>query len=377
MKDPPSQRLLSALAREARRAKAPDLDWNRVEQRLFAEIDRGDKAEIAVAKPSARRVSAWWLLPAAAAFAFLGLHKPAQPPTVSPPVMAARTSLDGDGLGTSLLEAKDQPLIVEHPGRASWTLSAHSQARVLGHADVIRVQLLAGALEARVVPTREPERFVVEVADTRVAVHGTVFRVTRDGERNVVDVEEGIVAVGPLARGTAAPTLLRAPTHGEFTLAGAPIEKAAQGDAEVTTPAGVAVSHHGKRLPTAEGSSPQDAPASPDASVTQSAAPAEASANPHIAQTLTIGEVESGVSSVVATVNACFRESTAGSRDLRVVAHSTISLDVLPNGGVANVDFTPPLAPAVLLCSKPKLLELRFPASVEGAKIVRHLELTR
>ena len=104
--------------------------------------------------------------------------------------------LNGDqlALGTRLT-AGNQPLVVEHLGRARWTLEPHATALVTDAGEFLTVKLESGALSAAVVPNPKPETFAVEVEGTRVAVHGTAFRVERVAERVQVEVSEGTVAV--------------------------------------------------------------------------------------------------------------------------------------------------------------------------------------
>ena len=79
-----------------------------------------------------------------------------------------------------------------------------------------------GAVEAQVVPVAAGEAFAVDVEGSRVAVHGTHLRVARDGERVVVDLNEGVVSIGEAPRtGSVLGTLVNAPAHVEFTAADA------------------------------------------------------------------------------------------------------------------------------------------------------------
>ena len=49
-------------------------------------------------------------------------------------------------------------------------------------------------------------------------MHGTVFRVSIEGDRVIVQVREGTVAVGP--RGSVPAFFLKAPAHGDFAADG-------------------------------------------------------------------------------------------------------------------------------------------------------------
>ena len=100
--------------------------------------------------------------------------------------------MNGDqlALGTRLT-AGDRALVVEHHGRASWTLEPHATARVSDAGEFLTITLESGALSATVVPNPKPETFAVEVGGTRVAVHGTAFRVERTGEQRAGGGQRG------------------------------------------------------------------------------------------------------------------------------------------------------------------------------------------
>ncbi|HWA75792.1 MAG TPA: FecR domain-containing protein [Polyangiaceae bacterium] len=357
--DDGSERALSVVVDEARRQPAPELDWDTLETKL----------EHAIRQPSgavnARRHSrfALALLPAAAVAAglaaiFLPKAEPVAPPVAAlAPLEAVK---NGDSLTTEeLIIAEDKPVEVKHAGRARWTLEPNGRALVLARGDVLRVRLIAGALRADVVPSPQPERFVVEAAGTRVAVHGTVFRVQLQGERTLVDVEQGVVSVGPRERPTQVTAMLRAPAHGEFTLEGGTVST-------VGAPRVASQRLRVVRPVQAPGVASAE-PATPDA-----AAP-EASA----IHSLTIGEVEAGVATAVDAINGCFKQHTEGSHNVHVSAETELTLDVSEAGVVTDVSFTPPLSPLVQSCAKREALSVHFAPSSEGARITRTLELNR
>ncbi|MEI9949618.1 MAG: FecR domain-containing protein [Pseudomonadota bacterium] len=69
-------------------------------------------------------------------------------------------------------------------------------------------------------PNPKPETFAVEVGGTRVAVHGTAFRVERVAERVQVEVSEGTVAVEASGTHSSPAFLLRRNSRGTFALDG-------------------------------------------------------------------------------------------------------------------------------------------------------------
>jgi hypothetical protein len=358
--DDGSERALSVVVNEARRQPSPELDWDALEAKLERAIQRPE-APVTVRSHSRFALA---LLPAAAIAAamaaiFVPKTQPVPPPALGlAPVERVK---NGDSLSAEeLIAADDKPVEVKHAGRASWTLEPNGRALVLDHGDVLRVRLIAGAMRAEVVPSSKPERFVVEAAGTRVAVHGTVFRVQVRGERALVDVEQGVVSVGPRERPAQVTALLRAPAHGEFTLEGGTVSAAHAGRV-ASQRLRVARPVHAIIAPSAE-------PAAPEAS----SAP-EASPN----HSLTIGEAEAGVATAVEAINDCFKQHTEGSHSVQVSAQTELTLDVSDAGVVTDVSFDPPLSPVVQSCAKREALTVRFAPSTEGARITRTLELTR
>lgn len=357
-----AERALAVALDEARRVPSPELDWDSLESKL----DRARSAPAPVASVSRPSRLVLSLLPAAAALGLVGIFALRSPPSVpaeAPAKVASsapETTRDGDALSPEDVVASDaEAVAVVHAGRARWTLEPHGRALVLSHGDVVRVRLIAGALKADVTPSPEPERFVVEAAGTRVAVHGTLFRVQLQGEQTLVDVEQGVVSVGPREQPSVSTALLRGPTRGAFTLEGAALSPG--------TPAHTAslrlVVSHPNRVPSGAASSESDAP---------DAAPAASARHP-----LTIGEAEAGVAVVVTAVSRCFKEHTEDSHNVRVSARTELTLDVTAEGAVSEVSFSPPLSPVVQACGQREALLVPFAPSLEGARLTRVLELGR
>lgn len=369
----PNEPALDAVLEEARRVPAPELDWDRIQQRMWQAIDREPAP---VKRTFALR--ALWTVPALAVAAGAVLWFGQSTVDSSSPVATVSqeaSAIDGDALERDeLLQAGPSGLRVTHSGRAEWTLEPNATASVLEHGNVVRVRLVSGSLRARVVPTPEKERFVVEAAGTRVAVHGTVFRVAMEEARNLVDVEEGVVAVAPLDQKRAESVLLRAPAHAEFALSGVPLESKHALDEKRAARLAPALK---KPRTTARALSSGEVSASEANEVQSDEAPTAPSASSAAHQRLTIGEVEEGVAPVVAAITRCFRAGSEASRNLRVTAQSAVTLKVAPDGTLEKLTFNPPLSPSVQSCSERETAEVRFAASIEGASVTRVLELTR
>lgn len=374
----PNEEALERLVVDLRAEPAPELDWDRVEARLMREpksVARSATSELA----SRLRWPAALLVAAAAVFT-VTRHRRAPVVAVAAKAAAQLASgpLNGDqlALGTRLT-AGNQNLVVEHQGRARWTLEPHATAFVSNSGEYLTVQLESGALSAAVVPNPKPETFAVEAGGTRVAVHGTAFRVERSGDRVLVQVSEGTVAVEPTQTHSDPSFLLRRDSRGSFALDGR--TGSVEGNASVVV-GGAAPQSHRQIALSQRASHP--AKALPAPAPTSGAAPAAAAPTvaTQAAQSVplqpSISDIESGVSSAIDLLNGCFRDQTH-SAGIRVSASTGMTLSVAGDGTVQSVTFSPPLAPAVEDCAVLGLQNLTFAHSVEGVTFTRLLELTR
>jgi hypothetical protein len=316
-------------------------------------------------------------LVAAAAVATIVMARRPAPVPAKQTAKLNNTPLNGDqlALGTRLT-AGNQPLVVEHRGRAQWTLEPHATALVTDAGEFLTVKLESGALSAAVVPNPKPETFAVEVEGTRVAVHGTAFRVERAGERVQVEVSEGTVAVEASGTHSAPAFLLRRNSRGSFALDGH--TGSVEGNASAVVADGGGPQSHRTLAKVAliapatrtHQSSPAVQPAKP-----------EVSAEPVVqAQSLpvqpSISDIESGVSSALELMNRCFHDETRTTGN-RISASTALTLSVTGDGSIQSVTFAPPLAPAVEDCAVSGLRPLTFTRSVEGVTFTRLLELSR
>jgi len=376
---PPEEQALDRLILELRKQAAPDVDWDRVEARLMREP-----------QPQARSATLSFLnrlrWPAAGLVAVAALASlvVARKPAPTPEKRVAKLSLaplNGDQIAVGArITAGNQPLLVEHHGRARWTLEPHATALVSDAGEFLTVKLESGALSAAVVPNPKPETFAVEVGGTRVAVHGTAFRVERVGERVQVEVSEGTVAVEASGTHSSPAFLLRRDSRGNFALDGR--TGSVEGNASEVVAESAGQSHRtlGKvaSAPRAHQSAPAVQPAMPELSAEPVAllpAPAPAPA-PAAPLQPSISDIEAGVSSALELMNRCFHDQTR-STGIRVSATTGLTLSVAPDGTTQSVTFAPPLAPAVEECAVNGLRALTFARSAEGVTFTRLLELER
>jgi hypothetical protein len=386
------EKALQEIVREVR-AESPVLpDWEKLESRLARERNRSHRPRPAV--------SSWvwpkFALVAAAVggvVALVGVRLSAPPPAApavnSEAAPTRKFEPDATGkLAGERLRVGDQVItrasaaIIEHRARATWILAPRSQATLAGIGETLTIRLDSGSLSAEVVPVQRPESFVVEVGQTRVAVHGTRFRVERRSDRVFVDVSEGVVAVGPVSRATPARSwMLRAPSSGDFALDGL------SGHVVAAAPASPPRKSRARSARIAKSASPELEPSNgtevPAAGAEESVSSAE-----ELAETLppppaelpnkpSLGDVENGLNAVLNAISACFVQHMPERGDIHVTARTTLKLEIAPDGSIAAQAFEPPLAPSVSKCSRAAAERIRFAPSYEGIRLTRLLELNR
>ncbi|WP_437596616.1 FecR domain-containing protein [Sorangium sp. So ce590] len=398
------ERAREHMERLLRAEEPPEPRWDAIERELFARIDR-PSSERRAAPPQRSplgRALAFAAAAAAIAFAVLAAGRSAPPVAATSTPPRARDLADvpraagaADDLDFRALRPGDSVEAAAHAisfvdvGSVRWTLLPNSRAvvRAVGAAGVGHVIALErGSVRADVV-TRAPEEglveaFAVEVDGTRVAVHGTLFTVTRLEDRVEVDVEHGTVAVGPAAyRGATTAHLLVGPSRGTFSLDGgrearllqrpAPQDSALAAPPEPARPPESPRPTAGVRPPSGAAAAPVavahvEEPASPVFSAAAEAAapavdepPPPSPIEPSLAVAEPVSDPQATAhlpaltsASVQSLLSSCFaRESAGGSSLVRRSIVSTLRISVHPDGSVAAVRFDPPLRPALQACA--------------------------
>jgi hypothetical protein len=224
------------------------------------------------------------------------------------------------------------------------------------------LRLESGAIQSEVVPGLGRDSFAIEVGQARVSAHGTVFRVELRGDRIRVAVSEGTVAVGPKGSVLTPSFLLEAGAQGDFALDGR------TGHVNKLERPSAAARAQRTKVPATAGRD-ERATGSPPASA--SSAPGELPAEP------SISDIESGVMELVNVAGSCFARHTAPGDGVEVTVRTAVTLQIGPEGGVTEVEFSPPLSPAVEACAESGIRQLAFARSTDGAKVTRLLELKR
>ena len=379
------EQALAHLVGELRELPPPELDWDRVEARLMNE-PRPASGSVAPGFFGRLRLPAAALVAVATGvFLFAARHKPSPVAQSKATAQIQNGPINGDALAVGThVTAGNRNVVVEHVGRARWTLDPHATASVVDAAEFLTVRLEDGALSASVVPKPKPETFAVEVGGTRVAVHGTAFRVERVGDRIEVEVTEGTVAVEPIGTHSDPSFLLRRGSRGSFGLDGR--TGSVEGNASVVMRDSGPKSHREIARSVAASPSHALATATPPASSAMSAPSADGALNPQppsaaqptpaLPEQPSISDIEAGVSSAVELLNRCFRDKTQ-STGVSVSVSTGMTLSIAGDGTVQSVTFGPPLAPAVEDCGVAGLRNLTFAHSLEGATFTRILELKR
>jgi hypothetical protein len=400
-------RAVRLMVDELRAEPPPDLPWDAMEKRLLAAIAASSTPPRLA--PSGRQGSRWGSSPlgrvigfaAAAAVLALGIgSQTSDLPGATAPAphvveVSAVAMAPGYAEGVSahdlsqlragdVVEASTDPVSFAQAGLVAWTLAPGSALRVrstgMGHT----VALERGSIRAEVTP-RDPaeglvEAFAVEVAGTRVAVHGTAFTVKLEGNRIVVDVEHGTVAVGPVGHvGATTGRILVGPARASFSLDGGrtarilapepwPVVVASANDRApdaapqpALDPAPAAPTDRAQApgaaaaLPAAKPALAAHAPAQPAPPAAGPAAPAAPAEPPR----LTVDVVRSRLERCFRQTTDAARESGASTLHIDPIS-TTLAIDLNPDGSVLKARFTNQMKPELYPCAG-SAIHGRFP----------------
>jgi hypothetical protein len=354
------------------------IDWEKVDAKLFGRIEREKRAEQSAPEPA--RGFVWGtgaaVLAAAAAVALIvgKTREPAPLPVAAlePAGNVVAVSAGGEllvdgkhaGEGTTLhlddvLEARGSAATIERAGKLTMVLEAGSRATVTHVQGALVLALAAGAVEAQVVPVPSGEAFAVDVDGARVAVHGTHLRVARVGDHVSVDLNEGVVSLGPAPReGSTVGALVVAPAHAEFVPADA------QGS--------LVVSHEASavRAPVALGPAPVAAPVVPvlapnpapkSGAVPPPPAVAGVAARPAPVPSASapVTADPNAAANLAAAIAAC-AVSHPMPANVTGVIDTTLHLELDADGVVRSARFEPAVPPDVNACAAPAIYKARF-----------------
>jgi hypothetical protein len=383
---------------DAIRAEQPvEPDWDAVERSLLKRVARGEGA-----RPVARAPSGAWraiafaaaaaVVPIAMSLATSSNAPVAAPQTrdvdaasvaAAPGEAGARGERDLAALQSGdSIEAKDGAVTFADADKVRWTLAAGSKLTVrsplpssgVGHV----VKLERGSLRVEVRPDLVQKGLVdvlaVEVGNTRVAVHGTAFTVTLRNGEVLVDVEHGVVTVGPTGqRGATTGYQLPAGSRAAFSLDGGRRARFLRKDEDVAPPQPVAAVRATAPdvaiAPAAPSATPEPAPADDVPSMTDPPPAHKGSSSPLAsnapAQPAPQAQPEPApraqpeppkavmnTAGVQAGLKRCFVQAhpNVGIGGATLTASSTFLLHIRADGSVESAQFNPPL-PSIQGCA--------------------------
>lgn len=395
-----AMRAVDRMVDAIRAEQPPELDWEAVERSLLVRIRRGEGA-----RPQARPVSGVWQALAFAAAAAVvpialsatGGATPSQAAAEIRAVDVSRVAAAPGEAGAhgerdlaalrsgDAIEASASAVTFADEGKARWTLSPESRLVVrspmpqsgVGHV----VRLTRGSIRVEVQPDLVKHGLVdvlaVEVGQTRIAVHGTVFTVTlRDGEV-LVDVEHGVVTVGPTGqRGATVGYQLPAGSSAAFSLDGGrqarwiPHEAARPADPIAALTPVAAARPHAMPAEALLDAAPEvvvdrDTPSVIDPPPAHIVKPAAAPSVPLSPVAAANGGNEPAPSvtaeppkatmttaSVQSALQRCFRQAHPSSSfdGPKLTASSVFTLKIRADGSVESAQFSPPL-PSIQGCA--------------------------
>jgi hypothetical protein len=381
---------LDKLVQEAREhlgtREASRVDWPAVDKGLFERIEgerRSRRSPAPVRWKPVAVAGALALTAAGVALGVLGSRRRDPVPIAQGPSGILESpedlvSIDGDGRALvdgitrssgarirvgDLIETQLAAVTLQRPGKVRLTLDPESRVRVTRIHETLVLSLERGAVEARVTPVAHGEAFAVDVEGSRVAVHGTYLRVQRDDPRVIVDLKEGVIAIGEAPRvGPVLGAVVVAPAHAEFMAEDVLGTLGVSHEASTLRwPAPSAARAPAPSLPADE-PRPSAAPASraPTAASSGEARPtshaptAASSAGPGPATTAAAAEPD-----LASVVRRCIAERPHA-ENLTIVVKTTLYLTLGGDGSVQSARFDPPVAPDVNACAAQSIYRARF-----------------
>jgi hypothetical protein len=411
------EKALAALTREAADLPLPDLDWERIEAKVLSAVEIAPVATKVAPRVSVARwvpspptwvSTPWPMAVAAAAAAALIYGSPTGAPRAPREPEEALTAVTRTGSPARNLASLEVGDVARTDGRSAvydkagvvrFALAPNSRIEVVANdideqrAGGMTVALLEGSLHADVKPRTEGEVFAVEVERTRIAVHGTSFTVVREGDRVIVDVAHGSVAVGPVGyRGSTHGWLVVGPDRAVFSLdgarqatwLGAAPEAASAAIEPVVEPPPATVSgasaSRGKRplaaattrVETTAGSTKGEVAASSVGAPRVTAWGSGAIVEGHDPSEQEASEM----AAILRQLETCY-EKQVSSFGVRFSVESSLKLTILPSGAIREGVFTPPLSPTLMSCANKAIGAAHFPGGESARQIRIPVQLSR
>ncbi len=404
---------LDALVQEAKGDHGPDVDWAKVEAKLFPRVEREARAQAALkayAGPKRAWVGAAVVIAAAAAVPLFFPHAESAPLDGVASTMRTEVSVRNAGA----LSEKERATVVVHatsgatsrelakggsiregdvldtrqgravfkrvePSGVTWALEDGAQAEVRGAGGTLILALAKGAVEAQVAPVEAGEAFAIDVEGTRVAVHGTHLRVERQGGHAIVDLREGVVSIGaPPKTGSTYGDLVTAPAHVEFDAADPHgTLKVSHEATRVRAPQALETATAAESLAAMHLPAPPLAPLVPSVvppvrtTTPATVAPVAAAPAQQVPPPAQVSKPEPPLPAparidpdpertIAEQIRACARKHVEHADGVVITVRSRLELRVGDSGMVTAAIFDPPLAPEVQSCAASAIYGTRF-----------------
>jgi hypothetical protein len=365
---PASQHILEKLVEAARSEPTPAIDFERMQIEL--------RQNWVGQRPREQRVPLRWHWASAAGVAvsfFMGgwyghAHHQASLSAKSEVPQPLRV-LDGRALavGQEVRTGLD-PLVINHPGVAQWTLAPEGMAKLSAKGQYLTVRLEVGRIDAEVIPSQQFESFAVEAGSLRIAVHGTTFAVQRQGDWVDVIVSAGRVVVGASGQpGNTSGAVLAAPARQRFPI------NPKQDSSEA--------SQRNEPIPGPTPVRPKSSAPLPAASADKPAEPSTTHGETKLNDRPSRVELEDALDVVRAAAARCFAQAknNDAARDSHVIVRvdTQLTVGIAPSGSITEVSFAPPVPETISECTRHEISDWSTTPSNQGSVTSRPIMLTR
>jgi len=284
-------------------------------------------------------------------------------------VHEAMHALDGRALLVGQeLDSGREPLTVNHPGIAQWTLGPEGIARLSAKGEYLTVRLDIGRIDVEAVHSNRRESFAVETGPLRIAVHGTAFSVQKHNDSVEVSVSSGTVIVGPSGQpGQTKGTLLTVPHSQRFAINSNPsVEPEPTREQPPSGAPALRIKGIGP-VPVPSTNNPAE----------EASASVEIPPNDHPARV----ELQAALDAVRAAAARCFAQAKASeaTRDSHVTVRvdTQLSIAIAPSGKIGEASFEPPIPGAILECTQREFADWSTSPSKLGGLASRPIMLVR
>ncbi len=352
------------------RAEEHDVDWARVEAKLFDEHGnvRGGRPPT-VRSGRAAAIGAGLALAAAFAIALISPTRAVDDSGKTAVTVTRPALVQDDGRPLQVGDRVLGGAWLKSSGRIGIRLEPGTIATVVDTGERVHLALESGAVVADVVPVPGGEPFAVDVAGKRVAVHGTRLRIALVNGNVEVAVSEGSAVVGaPRGKGRTEGTIVPAGNVGSFgatssVVANQELASHLVDDALTAKP---------QPAPTTVALSPAPTTTMPVIVPAPKHAPPAPAPHPEVAPPpapklgLTADQLNAPLASFAAKIGHCAPS----------VFENTLTLDIAADGKAELVGEDPGLDSPMRACVRGELARITFPTAEASTTVKRYVKFT-